>query len=70
MSQKVRVSWRAVLLMLMTASLFLVSGAAEAKNPDISYWTLNLSESASPEELGEYDFAQEVEVVGSTVHTM
>ena len=70
MSQKVRVSWRAVLLILITVSLFLVSGAAEAKNPDISYWTQNLSESAAPAELGEYDFAQEIEVVGSTVHIM
>jgi hypothetical protein len=70
MSQKIKVSWRAVVLSLITVSLFLVSGTAEAKNPDLSYWTKNLSESAAPAELGEYDFAQEIEVVGSTVHTM
>jgi hypothetical protein len=45
-------------------------GTAEARNPDLSKWTLNLSESAEPAELGEYDFAQEIEVVGSTVHVM
>ena len=70
MSQKNGVSWRVVVLTLITVSLFLVSGTAEAKNPDISYWTQNLSESAAPTELGEYDFAQEIEVVGSTVHVM
>ena len=70
MSQKIKVSWREVVLSLITVSLFLVSGTAEAKNPDLSYWTMNLSESAAPEELGEDDFAQEIEVVGSTVHVM
>jgi len=70
MSQKLKVSWCEVVLTLVTVSLFLLSGAAEAKNPDISYWTLNLSESAAPDELGEYDLAPEIEVVGSTVHVM
>jgi hypothetical protein len=57
-------------LALISLMLLLVSGVAEAKNPDLSYWTKNLSESASPTELGEYDFCQEIEVVGNTVHTM
>jgi hypothetical protein len=58
------------LLALITLTLLLVSGVAEARNPDLSFWTKNLSESSSPSELGEYDFAQEIEVSGSTVHTM
>lgn len=61
-------SW--VLLPLLVACLFLTAGSAEGRNPDLSYWTLNLSESAATTELGEYDFAQEIEVVGSTVHVM
>ena len=70
MSQKIKVSWRQVVLSLITVSLFLVSGTAEAKNPDLSYWTQNLSESAAPTEPGEPDCNQEIEVVGSTVHVM
>ena len=70
MSQKNGVSWHVVVLTLITVSLFLGSGTAEAKNPDLSSWTLNLSESAAPAELGENDFAQEIEVVGTTVHVM
>lgn len=69
-SQKIGVSWRAVVLTLITVSLFLGFGTAEAKTPDLSYWTQNLSESAAPTELGEADFAQEFEVVGSTMHVM
>ena len=61
---------RGLLSALLVVSLLLVSGLAEAKNPDLSYWTKNLSESAAPTELGEADFAQEIEVVGSTVHVM
>ena len=47
-----------------------MSGTAEAKNPDLSYWTQNLSESSASTELGEEDFNQEIAVVGSTVHVM
>ncbi|MCX5888209.1 MAG: hypothetical protein NTY36_01995 [Deltaproteobacteria bacterium] len=61
-------SW--VLLPLLVACLFLTAGSAEGRNPDLSYWTLNLSESAAPTELGEADFNQEIAVVGSTVHVM
>ena len=54
-----------LLIVLLTAG-----GVAEARNPDISDWTRNLSESAGDMELGEEDFAQEIVVVGSTVHVM
>jgi len=70
MSQKIKLVWPTVFLFLVTASLVLFSGNAEAKNPDLSFWTQNLSESAASSELGESDFAQEIEVVGSTVHVM
>jgi hypothetical protein len=70
MPQKNGVSWRVVVLILITVSLFLGSGTAAAKNPDLSYWTKNLSESAGPGELGEPDSAPEIQVVGSTVHVM
>ena len=59
-----------VLFALISVSLFLVPIPGEAKNPDLSYWTLNLSESAAPTELGEEDFSPEIAVVGSTVHVM
>jgi hypothetical protein len=64
MSQKLKVSWREVILFLLMVSLFLGSGTAEAKNPDLSSWTLNLSESATLSEPCESDFAQEIEMVG------
>ncbi len=41
---------------------------AAAKNPDLSYWYKNISESSAPEEPGADDFAQEIAVVGNTVH--
>ncbi len=59
-----------VLLPLLVACLFLTAGSAEGRNPDLSYWTLNLSESAAPTEPGNPDTAQEIQVVGSTVHVM
>jgi hypothetical protein len=61
---------RVVVLTLISLSLCLTASLAEARNPDLSYWTLNLSESASPSELGEADYNQEIEVVGSTVHVL
>jgi hypothetical protein len=70
MSKKIKVSWRNAVICLLTVSLFLISGIAEARNPDLSSWTLNLSESAALAELREDDFAPEIEVVGSTVHVM
>ena len=55
---------------LFLSILTLIAVQAEAKNPDVSNWTLNLSESAADTELGEEDFAQEIEVVGNTVHVL
>ena len=65
-----RRSWRGLFAALLAVSFLLVTGLAEAKTPDNSFWTRNLSESVAPEELGELDQAQEIEVVGSTVHAM
>jgi hypothetical protein len=59
-----------VFLVAISLSLCLTVSLAEARNPDLSYWTKDISESALPTELGEYDFAQEIQVVGSTVHVM
>jgi hypothetical protein len=63
--QQLKVPWREAILFLIMVSLFLGSGTAAAKNPDLSSWTLNLSESAAPSELGKYDVPQEIEVVGT-----
>jgi hypothetical protein len=54
--------------MLLLVVLF--SGLGEARNPDLSDWTQNLSEGAASSEPGEDDFAPEVVVVGTTVHVM
>jgi hypothetical protein len=70
MPQKHGVSWRVVVLSLITVSLFLVSGTAEAKNPDLSYWTKNLSESAAQTEPGLPDGNPEIAVSGNTVHVI
>ncbi|MHC1725938.1 MAG: hypothetical protein AB9866_08030 [Syntrophobacteraceae bacterium] len=70
MSLRARTCWRGLLATLLAISLCQVSSLADAKNPDLSFWTKNLSESAAPAELGEYDSAQEIEVEGSTVHVM
>lgn len=59
-----------IVLSVISLSLFLISGLAEARNPDLSYWTKDISESSAPTEPGEEDFNQEIEVVGSTVHVM
>jgi hypothetical protein len=50
--------------------LLLFGGIAEARNPDLSYWTRNLSEGAGESELQEDDFAPEIVVTGATVHIL
>ena len=61
---------RLVRMALLLLILFLFAESAEARNPDLSNWTLNLSESSAPSELGELDSCQEIEVAGTTVHTI
>ncbi len=58
-----------VLVMAMV-SLFLFSGIVEARNPDLSYWTQNLSSSPAPEENTRPDLSPEIAVVGDTVHVL
>jgi hypothetical protein len=70
MSQKNGISWRVVVLTLITVSLFLGFGTAAAKNPDLSYWTKNLSESAASTEPGLPDGNSEIAVLGNTVHVI
>jgi len=60
-----RIKFFVVLLTL--AALVLFAGSADARNPNLSNWTLNLSGNESPEETWN-DRGQEIEVVGSTVH--
>jgi hypothetical protein len=55
---------------LMSLYLLLSASPAAARNPDLSYWTLNLSSSAAPDENTREDFAPEVAVVGNTVHVL
>ncbi len=59
-----------VIAFLTIAFVFLMPEHGFSKNPDMSYWTKNISESNLPEEPGLYDFNAEIEVVGSTVHVM
>ena len=57
-------------ILVLLVALALPTGSAQARNPDLSYWTSNVSESDQPAELGEQDFAPEIAVVGATVHVM
>ncbi len=63
-----RSTWLVVLGICLTLAISL--GKAEARNPDLSNWTINLS--ASDETPGERwdDAYQEIVVVGSTVHVL
>ena len=54
--------------MLLLALLF--ASGVEARNPDLSYWTQNLSEGVAETEPGENDFAPEIVVDGTTVHVL
>ena len=53
--------------LLTLAALALLAGGADARNPNLSNWTLNLSGDEPPGETWN-DRAQEIEVVGNTVH--
>jgi hypothetical protein len=53
--------------LLTLAALTLLAGGADARNPNLSNWTLNLSGDEPPGETWN-DRAQEIEVVGNTVH--
>jgi hypothetical protein len=55
------------LVLLTLAALGLFVGGAEALNPNLSNWTLNLSGDETPGETWN-DGIQEIEVVGNTVH--
>ena len=61
----VRIAGAATLLLLV-----LFGGLSEARNPDLSSWTQNLSEGVATTEPGEDDLAPEIVVVGTTVHVM
>lgn len=54
----------------MAATLLFFMGVSHAKNPDISYWMANVSESARADELGEADYPAEMVVAGQTIHTL
>lgn len=54
-----------VLLMVLAFSPFL-----RAQQPELSYWTKNISEGQGASGLGFYDFAHEIAVSGNTVHCL
>ena len=54
----------------MLLLIMVLCSPSEARNPDLSDWTRNLSEGVASSELGEDDFAPEIVVVGTTVHVM
>ena len=56
------------LLATLLVLLLLAGGTVEARNPDLSSWTQNLSEGPAAGEPGEDDFAPEIVVAGTTVH--
>lgn len=55
---------------VILAALWGSSNWVEARNPDLSYWMQNLSEGPLPAEPGDFHTTPEIQVVGSTVHTM
>ncbi len=58
--------------LLTLAALVFLNGNAEARNPDLSNWTINLSGAPGDEPADEKwdDAYQEIVVVGSTVHVL
>ena len=56
--------------LLISISLIVLPMSASARNPDLSFWTQNLSESSASTELGESDDKPEIAVEGSTVHVI
>jgi hypothetical protein len=51
--------------------IFIVfTGLAEAKDPDLSYWMKDISESALSSEPGNIDESPQIVVFGSTVHVL
>lgn len=65
-----RSTWLVVLGICLTLAISF--GNAEARNPDLSNWTINLSGAPGDETPGERwdDAYQEIVVVGSTVHVL
>ena len=51
-------------------ALLSISPFLKAQQPEISYWTKNISEGQGVSGLGFYDFAHEMVVSGSTVHLL
>ena len=57
-------------LIFLMIALLTLGGVTHAKNPDLSYWMANISESAQADELAEYDYPPEIKVVGNTIHML
>ena len=59
-----------IFVALLTLAALALAGPAEARNPDLSNWTLNLSAGDEPADERWDDAYQEIVVVGSTVHVL
>jgi hypothetical protein len=70
MTLRAGLSKGAAVAALILALVFLGLGLAEARNPDVSYWTSNLSSSPAPDEDTREDLDPEIAVVGNTVHVL